>query len=103
MEVFVVLYVLVFIFGTAIGSFLNVVIDRVPRNESLIKSRSHCEHCRRTLSWVDLVPIASYLVLRGKCRYCHVHIGYYYPIVEGLTGLLFIIATVSLLQGTQIY
>jgi leader peptidase (prepilin peptidase)/N-methyltransferase len=98
MEIFI-LYFLVFIFGTAIGSFLNVVVDRIPRNESLVKTRSHCEHCRRTLGWKDLVPVVSYLVLKGKCRYCHVHIGYYYPIVEALTGLLFVITTASLLTG----
>lgn len=101
MEAIIVLYILIFIFGTAIGSFLNVVIDRLPRNESIVKSRSHCEHCRKTLKWPDLIPIVSYLALKGRCRYCHVHIGYYYPIVEALTGLLFILVTVSLLPGMQ--
>ena len=106
METLFILYLLIFIFGTVIGSFLNVVIDRLPRNESIIKSRSHCEHCRRALSWPDLIPVVSYLVLRGKCRYCHVHIGYYYPIVEALTGLLFIVVTVSLMPnmlGLQLF
>src|SRR4051812_2282528 len=101
METLFLIYFLVFIYGTVIGSFLNVVIDRIPRNESLIKTRSHCEHCRRTLSWIDLIPIISYIFLRGKCRYCHVHIGYYYPVVEALTGLLFLVVTVSLHPGMQ--
>jgi leader peptidase (prepilin peptidase)/N-methyltransferase len=101
MESIFIIYLLVFIFGTVIGSFLNVVIDRIPRNESIIKSRSHCEHCRRTLSWLDLIPVVSYIVLRGRCRYCHVHIGYYYPIVEALTGLLFLVVTVSLMPSMQ--
>lgn len=89
MDALVSLYVFAFIFGTIIGSFLNVLIDRIPKNESIIKTRSHCEHCRRTLSWLDLIPLFSYLYLKGKCRYCHKHINYYYPIVEAITGFLF--------------
>ena len=50
---------------------MNVVIDRVPRNESFVKGRSHCDHCGETLKWDDLIPIVSYIFLRGKCRYCH--------------------------------
>jgi leader peptidase (prepilin peptidase) / N-methyltransferase len=91
MDGLVLFYTAVFIFGTIIGSFLNVLIDRIPRNESIVKTRSHCEHCRRTLAWYDLIPVFSYLMLQGRCRYCHKHIGIYYPVVESLTGALFML------------
>lgn len=90
MEELFVFSLLFFLFGTVIGSFLNVLVDRIPRNESVIKSRSHCEHCRHKLAWYDLIPVFSYIFLGGKCRYCQKHIGYYYPFVEVLTGVLFV-------------
>lgn len=93
MEALIGLYVFAFIFGLIIGSFLNVLVDRIPRNESIIKTRSHCEHCRRTLSWWDLIPLFSYLYLHGRCRYCHKHISFFYPVVEVLTGFLFMFTT----------
>jgi leader peptidase (prepilin peptidase)/N-methyltransferase len=76
-----------FLFGAAIGSFLNVVIYRLPRAQSL-GGRSACPHCARTLSWFDLVPILSYGFLRGRCRTCRARIAWRYPAVELLTGLL---------------
>lgn len=94
-------YLVVFIFGTIIGSFLNVVIDRLPQKESLIKRRSHCEHCRRNLEWYDLIPIVSYLLLRGRCRYCKKTISKYYILVEFLTGCVFVLVT-YLLVGQDI-
>jgi prepilin signal peptidase PulO-like enzyme (type II secretory pathway) len=94
-------YFLTFFIGIFIGSFLNVLVDRIPRNESFINSRSHCEHCRRTLAWNDLIPVISYVLLGGKCRYCHKHIGYYYPSVELLTGLLFVLTAVYLVPDIR--
>lgn len=88
---------LLFIFGLFIGSFLNVVIDRLPRGESVIVGRSHCDMCHHTLAWYDLVPILSFVSLRGKCRYCKKFIGYNYPIIELSTGTLFIITFLALL------
>lgn len=102
MEGLFVFYVVIFIFGTVIGSFLNVLIDRIPRNESVVMSRSHCEHCRHILAWYDLIPVISYLQLGGKCRYCHKHIGYYYPIVELLTGTLFLLTANYLLTDIRV-
>ncbi|TXG76518.1 prepilin peptidase [Candidatus Dojkabacteria bacterium] len=79
----------VFILGIVIGSFLNVIIDRIPRGEK-ITGRSHCESCSKTLKWFDLVPVFSFLLTQGKCRYCHSPLSYQYPIVEILTGVLFL-------------
>ncbi|MGB9793711.1 MAG: prepilin peptidase [Caldisericum exile] len=80
-----------FIFGAVIGSFLNVVIYRLPRHESLIFPQSHCPKCGHKLSTLDLVPIVSYIALKGKCRYCGAKISPIYPIVESLTGILFVL------------
>ncbi len=75
--------------GLFIGSFLNVCIDRLPQGQSIINPPSHCSACNHKLSVLDLVPLFSYLWLRGRCRYCHAHIPPRLPVVEGMTGLLF--------------
>jgi len=80
---------LFFILGSVIGSFLNVIIYRLPRHESLVFPPSHCPHCGHKLAVSDLIPIVSYVVLRGRCRYCKTRISPIYPIVEALTGVLF--------------
>jgi len=72
-----------------VGSFLNVCIDRLPRGQSIIHPRSHCAACNRKLGNLDVIPIFSYLWLRGRCRYCQAPIPIRLPIVEGMTGLLF--------------
>lgn len=61
---------LLFFIGSAVGSFLNVLIDRIPRDESIFLSRSYCEKCKKRLAWYDLIPLFSFLLLRGRCRYC---------------------------------
>ena len=68
--------------GACIGSFLNVVLWRVPRGESIVSPPSHCPACGRELNAVELVPVLSWLVLRGRCRHCGVHISVRYPLVE---------------------
>ena len=78
-----------FILGMIIGSFLNVVIYRLPREESLIYPASHCPVCNHPLKWYDMIPIFSYVVLHGKCRYCGSKISLRYPIIEAITGLAF--------------
>lgn len=78
------------LYGIVIGSFLNVLILRIPVKESFTLKRSHCMACGHTLAWYDLFPLFSYLFLGGKCRYCKVHISCQYPIVEALNGLLYI-------------
>ena len=75
--------------GLFTGSFLNVCIDRLPQGQSIINPPSHCSACNHKLSIPDLVPLLSYLWLRGRCRYCRASIPLRLPIVEGVTGLLF--------------
>ena len=73
--------------GAALGSFFEVVLDRVPRGESLLWPPSHCRTCRRRLTTDELVPVISYLAQRGRCRGCDTRIGRGVPIREGLSGL----------------
>lgn len=84
-------YLLIFIFGLIIGSFLNVLICRMPDIKSIIATRSHCPHCKTKLAWYDLIPLLSFIMLVQKCRYCGKQISWQYPIVELATGLMFII------------
>ena len=77
------------ILGAVIGSFLNVCIYRIPRDESIAFPPSHCPHCLHRLGPLDLIPIVSWIFLKGKCRYCAASITSRYPLVEVLTALLF--------------
>ena len=77
------------VFGLLIGSFLNVVIWRVPRGESVVRPRSHCPGCDAPIAPRDDIPVVSWLVLRGRCRHCRNPISIRYPLVELATGLLF--------------
>lgn len=77
------------IFGAAIGSFLNVVVHRVPRRESIIWPRSRCPRCGATIGARDNIPILSFLLLKGRCRRCRAPISFRYPLVESLTAILF--------------
>lgn len=83
-------YLLLFLFGANVGSFLNVLIDRLPRGEQVLKGRSYCDHCKKQLSWYDLFPIFSWIFLGRRCRFCHSPIKAQYPLVEATTGVLFI-------------
>jgi leader peptidase (prepilin peptidase)/N-methyltransferase len=74
--------------GLAFGSFLNVCLSRWPAGESVVKPRSHCRQCGRTLTWWENVPLVSWLALRGRCRTCRVWIGWRYPLVEFAIGTL---------------
>lgn len=82
---------IVFIFGLTIGSFLNCVIHRLEKNQSFLKGRSYCPGCKTNLKWQDLMPVFSFIFLKGKCRYCKEKISWQYPLVEILTGLLFLL------------
>ena len=86
----------IFVLGLAIGSFLNVVIDRLPKGKSIIRGRSYCDFCRHTLAWYDLIPVLSFIVLGRKCHYCQKSISWQYPIVEFITAILFIIIFASI-------
>lgn len=78
----------IFVFGLIIGSFLNCLIWRLHTSESLV-DRSYCPRCRHKISWYDNIPVVSFIVLRGKCRYCQGKIHLQYPTVEFITGVLF--------------
>ena len=75
--------------GLVVGSFLNVCISRLPRRESVVWPASHCTSCNRELAWFENIPVASWLVLRGRCRTCGASIGMVYPIVEMTTAAVF--------------
>jgi len=77
-----------FVLGLVLGSFLNVCIYRIPRGMSIVYPPSHCPSCGHRLSPLDNIPLLSYMLLRGKCRYCGASISPRYPLVELLTGLL---------------
>jgi leader peptidase (prepilin peptidase)/N-methyltransferase len=76
-------------FGLLIGSFLNVCIYRLPRDLSVVRPRSYCPACEHPIAWYDNVPLVSFAILRGACRHCKAPITARYPIVEGITGVLF--------------
>src|SRR3989454_7858172 len=78
--------VMAFILGTILGSFLNVVIYRLPRNLSIVRPGSRCPHCQTPIRPQDNIPVVSFLVLRGRCRVCHAPIGWRYPLVEAVSG-----------------
>ncbi|MBI3289032.1 MAG: prepilin peptidase, partial [Elusimicrobia bacterium] len=77
-----------FVFGSMYGSFLNVVIHRLPRGESVVSPRSRCPRCRKPISWYDNLPVVSWLLLRGKGRCCRKPISARYPAVEAVVGAL---------------
>ncbi len=82
--------VVVFFIGICIGSFLNVLIDRLPIGQDITKGRSHCDHCKRTLSWYELVPVVSWIIQLGKSRCCKKRLSFQYPLVELITGFVFV-------------
>ncbi len=83
--------IIIFILGTSVGSFLNCIIYRLPKEKSFLKGRSYCPRCSHKLAWYDLIPILSFLIQRGKCRYCNKRISLQYPLVELITGVLFVL------------
>ena len=80
--------VLAMLVGVSFGSFLNVVVTRIPKGESLLAPASHCRSCRRPLAWWENVPLISYLLLAGRCRTCRAPIGFRYFLVELFTGMV---------------
>ena len=84
------LYIVIFLYGIVIGSFLNVLIFRIPKKENIVQS-SHCMNCGRKLGWRDMVPVFSYIILRGRCRQCGARISIQYPLIEALNGVLYVV------------
>lgn len=89
------------LYGLLFGSFANVVIWRVPRNESIVSPGSHCPACDAPIAWYDNIPVVSWLVLRAKCRSCTAPIPVRYPLVEALSGVLFVLAALVFGVGFQ--
>jgi len=88
-----IVFFLIFFLGICLGSFLNCLIYRLKEGVSFLKGRSYCPHCRHYLGPKDLIPILSFFFLRGKCRYCQKKISCQYPIVELVTGFLFVFSS----------
>ncbi|MBD3791372.1 MAG: prepilin peptidase [Campylobacterales bacterium] len=88
MELIITLFV--FVFGIMIGSFLNVVIYRIPKGENIAFPASRCQGCGTPLKWYHNIPLLSWLVLRGKCAFCKAKISVQYPVVEFVTGVIFL-------------
>ena len=98
--IYVLLYLIIFIFGAVIGSFLNVLIYRIPRKISFVKGFSHCPSCDHRLHPIDLIPIISYLSVGRKCRYCREPISPRYMIVEIIGGLLAVASALAFMNPT---
>lgn len=101
-------WIVFFIFGLAIGSFMNVLALRYDGGHFLfdptvIGGRSHCPHCKHTLRWFELVPLASFLIQRGRCRNCGARIGIQYPLVELLSGAIFVSVPWALPQSSWFF
>lgn len=88
--------IFIFIFGIVIGSFLNVVIYRIPKDESIVFPASKCQSCQTSLKWYHNIPIFSWLFLKGQCAFCNDKISKQYPIVEFVTGLIFVLVYAKL-------
>lgn len=87
----VIFYIIIFLFGITIGSFLNVCIYRIPKHEDIVKTRSHCMTCGYQLKWYDMFPVFSYLCLRGRCRKCGAKLSIQYPLIEILNGIAYLL------------
>lgn len=96
--------IFLFIIGLAVGSFLNELIDRLPNNRSIM-GRSHCDFCKKTLEGIDLIPVVSFLMFKGRCRRCKKKLSIKYPLIELLTAITFVlvwlyIPTLPIIAGT---
>jgi len=99
----IVLGIFSFLFGTAIGSFLNVLIYRLPIGKSIVKPGSFCPHCRKPIKWYENIPIVSFLLLGGKCSGCRKSISLRYPLVELFTGLIFLCLFIKFDLGVEFF
>ena len=94
------IYILVFLYGIVVGSFLNVCIYRIPKKENIAIVRSHCMTCNHQLKWYDNIPLFSWMILRGRCRYCKAPISPQYPIIEASNGILWLL--VAMIKGISV-
>lgn len=86
------IYIMIFIFGSVMGSFLNVLAVRLSNNESILWPGSHCHNCNHRLRWYELIPVVSYLIQKGRSRCCHTIIPISYLIIEIVTGVLYMVS-----------
>jgi leader peptidase (prepilin peptidase) / N-methyltransferase len=91
----IIFYLMIFFLGAAIGSFVNVLALRLPKEERIGLSRSRCPKCKEKLKWSDLIPIFSFIVLRGECRHCGKKISFQYPLIEMVLGVLFVLFAIK--------
>ena len=103
MQTFQLFHSIFFLFGAIFGSFLNVVIWRVPRNESIVSPPSHCSSCNKQIAPYDNIPLISWLILGGRCRHCKKEISSRYIIVEFITGLLTVFMVVTYGISTEFF
>ena len=87
----ILLFLIIFLYGIVIGSFMNVCIYRIPKKEDIVKVRSHCMSCGHPLKWYDLFPLFSYLSLGGTCRDCKARLSVQYPLIEAANGILYVL------------
>ncbi len=87
----IILFIIIFLYGIVLGSFLNVLIYRLPLKENIATNRSHCMKCGKKIQWYDLVPLVSYIILRGKCRNCGNKISIQYPLIESVNGFGYVL------------
>ncbi len=98
----IIIYITIFFIGLLAGSFSTLAIHRLPLHEDITHKRSYCPKCKHKLSFFDMIPVISYICLKGKCRYCKEKISPKYIIIEFFTGLIFVAFSISVLYGTQI-
>ena len=94
---------LLFLLGLCVGSFLNVVIERLPQGQGMVGGRSRCPSCGHVLAGRDLAPLLSFVLLKGRCRYCQQKISWQYPLVELATGSLFALSTIQQFNNLTIF
>lgn len=92
--------VLFFVLGLVVGSFLNSLIYRLEKKESIVKKRSYCPFCKKSLSWFELIPLMSFIFQKGKCRKCKKKISLQYPLVELVTGIIFVLIGIYFFDPT---
>ena len=96
----VIFYLILFVYGIVIGSFVNVLIYRLPKHEDFVKIRSHCMSCGYQLRWFDLIPIVSWVIYKGRCRNCGQKISAQYPLIEALNGVVYVL--VGIVYGISV-
>ena len=97
----ILLYIIIFIMGTVFGSFLTLATYRIPLNQNIVYKHSYCPKCNHKLTFLDMIPILSYVFLGGKCRYCKAKIGLRYFIIEIVSGIAFVL--LAILQKINVY